>query len=72
MNFEFMTIDTPLPPQLRAYRALYYYILFDLFRNIPLDTTYDHPTGWHKPAAPDAAGRGAAGPDAAGVHSENA
>ncbi|RNC64113.1 RagB/SusD family nutrient uptake outer membrane protein [Proteiniphilum sp. X52] len=32
--------------QLRAYRALYYYILFDLFRNIPLDTTYDHPAGW--------------------------
>ena len=32
--------------QLRAYRALYYYVLFDLFRNIPLDTTYDHPAGW--------------------------
>lgn len=32
--------------QLRAYRALYYYILFDLFRNIPLDTTYVHEDGW--------------------------
>ena len=32
--------------QLRAYRALYYYMLFDLFRNIPLDTTYDHEAGW--------------------------
>lgn len=32
--------------QLRGYRALYYYVLFDLFRNIPLDTTYDHPDGW--------------------------
>lgn len=32
--------------QVRAYRALYYYNLFDLFRNIPLDTTYVHPTGW--------------------------
>jgi hypothetical protein len=32
--------------QLRGYRALYYYILFDLFRNIPLDTTYIHPEGW--------------------------
>lgn len=32
--------------QLRAYRALYYYILFDLFRNIPLDTTFDHEAGW--------------------------
>lgn len=32
--------------QLRAYRALYYYLLFDLFRNIPLDTTFEHPEGW--------------------------
>ena len=32
--------------QLRAYRALYYYLLFDIFRNIPLDTTFDHPVGW--------------------------
>jgi len=32
--------------QLRGYRALYYYILFDIFRNIPLDTTYIHPEGW--------------------------
>ena len=32
--------------QLRAYRALYYYLLFDLFRNIPLDTEYEHPEGW--------------------------
>ena len=32
--------------QLRGYRALYYYVLFDIFRNIPLDTTFNHPTGW--------------------------
>jgi starch-binding outer membrane protein, SusD/RagB family len=32
--------------QLRGYRALYYYILFDIFRNVPLDTTYTHPKGW--------------------------
>lgn len=32
--------------QLRAYRALYYYLLFDAFRNIPLDTTYEHEAGW--------------------------
>jgi len=32
--------------QLRGYRALYYYILFDIFRNVPLDTTYNHPKGW--------------------------
>lgn len=32
--------------QLRGYRALYYYLLFDLFRNVPLDTTFNHPKGW--------------------------
>lgn len=32
--------------QLKGFRALYYYILFDNFRNIPLDTTYVHPDGW--------------------------
>lgn len=32
--------------QLKGYRALYYYLLFDVFRNIPLDTTYNHPKGW--------------------------
>ena len=32
--------------QVRAYRAMYYYNLFDLFRNIPLDTTFVHPEGW--------------------------
>lgn len=32
--------------QLKGYRALYYYTLFDVFRNIPLDTTYNHPKGW--------------------------
>lgn len=32
--------------ELRAYRAFYYYLLFDLFRNIPLDTTYQHEEGW--------------------------
>ena len=32
--------------QVRAYRALYYYNLFDLYRNIPLDTTYVHEAGW--------------------------
>src|SRR5574344_3121339 len=32
--------------QVRAYRALYYYNLLDLYRNIPLDTTYVHPDGW--------------------------
>ena len=38
--------DITTSSQLRAYRALYYYILFDLFRNIPLDTQYEHEDGW--------------------------
>lgn len=38
--------SAPAVAQLRGYRALYYYILFDVFRNIPLDTTYNHPKGW--------------------------
>jgi hypothetical protein len=32
--------------ELRTMRALFYYMLFDLFRNIPLDTTQNHPTGY--------------------------
>ncbi|MFA6676873.1 MAG: RagB/SusD family nutrient uptake outer membrane protein [Bacteroidales bacterium] len=32
--------------QLRAYRALFYYILFDNFRNIPLEVTYNHEKGY--------------------------
>ena len=43
---EAVAEDAESSAQLRAYRALYYYILLDLFRNIPLDTTYDHEDGW--------------------------
>lgn len=32
--------------QVRAYRALYYYNLLNLYRNIPLDTTFVHESGW--------------------------
>ena len=32
--------------QLRFFRALMYYNLFDMFRNIGLDTSYDHEQGW--------------------------
>jgi len=40
--------------QIRAFRAMYYYNLFDLFRNIPLDTTYFHEDGWlPEQAAPE-------------------
>ena len=43
---EVIAADITTSSQLRAYRALYYYILFDLFRNIPLDTQYEHEDGW--------------------------
>jgi len=32
--------------QIRGYRAFFYYMLFDLFRNIPLDKSYIHEEGW--------------------------
>ncbi len=32
--------------ELRGYRALYYYFLFDMFRNIPLDKGELHEAGW--------------------------
>lgn len=40
--------------ELKTMRALFYYILFDLFRNIPLDTTQNHPKGYlPEQAAPE-------------------
>lgn len=38
--------DQSVAAQVRAYRALYYYNLFNLYRNIPLDTTFVHEKGW--------------------------
>ena len=32
--------------QIRGYRAFFYYMLFDLFRYIPLDKSYTHEDGW--------------------------
>ncbi|MCG6188628.1 RagB/SusD family nutrient uptake outer membrane protein [Maribellus maritimus] len=49
---EAVRSSEPAVAQLRAYRALYYYVLFDLFRNVPLDTTYNHPDGWLPTQAP--------------------
>lgn len=40
--------------ELRTYRALFYYVLFDLYRNIPLETTLDVPDGYTpEQAAPE-------------------
>lgn len=46
LSNEDLTSDELVKSQLRAYRALYYYILFDLFRNIPLDEGGEHEAGW--------------------------
>ncbi len=37
---------TKYEPELRAIRALYYYILLDNFRNVPLETTMNHESGY--------------------------
>lgn len=41
-----ITANQSVVAQVRAYRALYYYNLFNLYRNIPLDTTFVHEKGW--------------------------
>ena len=46
LGYQQIQKNPKLVAQLRGYRALYYYILFDLFRNIPLDTEFEHPDGW--------------------------
>lgn len=43
---EAIVSNAAIKAQVRAYRALYYYNLFDLYRNIPLDTTYVHEKKW--------------------------
>lgn len=43
---EVIQRDPESVAELRGYRALYYYFLFDLFRNIPLDTGEVHEAGW--------------------------
>lgn len=43
---ESITSSESAVAELRGYRALYYYFLFDLFRNIPLDKGELHEAGW--------------------------
>lgn len=43
---EAVAADPSISAQVKAFRAIFYYNLFDLFRNIPLDTTYNHEAGW--------------------------
>ncbi len=46
LSNEAIASNDDVTSQVRAYRALYYYNLFDLYRHIPLDTTYVHEAGW--------------------------
>ena len=43
---ESIASDEASAAELRGYRALYYYFLFDLFRNIPLDKGELHDASW--------------------------
>ena len=46
LNDEAIAADEAAVAELRGYRALYYYFLFDLFRNIPLDKGDAQEAGW--------------------------
>ena len=46
LNDEVIQQNPESVAELRGYRALYYYFLFDLFRNIPLDKGGEHEEGW--------------------------
>lgn len=46
LNDESIASSESAVAELRGYRALYYYFLFDLFRNIPLDKGELHDAGW--------------------------
>lgn len=46
LDMDIVKKDETSSAQLRAFRALNYYILFDNFRNIPLDITYNHEAGF--------------------------
>ena len=43
---EAITANETVAAQIRTFRVLYYYNLFSAFRNIPLDTQYEHEDGW--------------------------
>lgn len=43
---ESVAADEAAAAELRGYRALYYYFLFDLFKNIPLDKGELHDSSW--------------------------
>lgn len=46
LDNETISSDPSVAAELRTYRALFYYVLFDMYRNIPLETTLKVPDGY--------------------------
>lgn len=46
LDLESTYSSDQLVAELRTYRALFYYVLFDLYRNIPVETTFKLPAGY--------------------------
>ena len=46
LDIETVQEDVKLSAKIRAMRALFYYIVFDCFRNVPLVTTFNLPEGY--------------------------
>jgi len=54
LDEENLSSNEVVSSELRTFRALFYYVLFDAFRNIPLETTLQVPAG-HMPEQADPA-----------------
>lgn len=46
LDNEAISSSDEVRAELRTYRALFYYVLFDVYRNIPLETTLNVPDGY--------------------------
>lgn len=46
LDNESISSSEEIRSEIRTYRALFYYVLFDIYRNIPLETTLNVPTGY--------------------------
>lgn len=54
LDDETVSSNPSTKAELRTYRALFYYVLFDMYRNIPLETTLNVPDGYMpEQAAPE-------------------
>jgi starch-binding outer membrane protein, SusD/RagB family len=52
LDFEEVQANTKLSAEMRTMRALYYYLLFDCFRNVPIETTQKVEKGYLPTQAP--------------------